>query len=240
MSESPKINEIQATTPPEPITQTDNNLTAYRKNLYNRMKPILDAKKANGTLKKRTYSKAARIKRNPNEYKGLTLSDRKLLEYLCLPDAKFESVNQICANVGIERSTYYAAFNNQAFRDLLKKRSIDLYVKAAPKIAKVAEERALNGDPKWAAILLELADYKTAQPANVVNIAQPVNLPADLQTALEQAVNKLQALTAKVQATHAIHPDAQTTGQADDDNRLTSPTQGSAGILGGIAKDKVE
>lgn len=95
-----------------------------------------------------------------NKYEA-TVAEKKLLEVLLDPENRLLNVTELCNLAGISRKTYYEAFKNPNFVELVRVSSIDLIKKSMVELIKIGLEYARKGSAQHWKVLLEMAEiYK--------------------------------------------------------------------------------
>jgi hypothetical protein len=86
-----------------------------------------------------------------------TESERKLLDVLLSPEHRMKSIKELCLIVGINRATYYRAFEKPEFKALYKSMSRELVDQSIAPVLNTFVREALRGSFQHGKVILEMA-----------------------------------------------------------------------------------
>lgn len=99
-------------------------------------------------------------KQNATEYEP-TNAELKLLEVLVNPEHYRKSITDKCSIAGVDRTTYYRAYNKPGFRELVAKRAQDLVLEYVLPTIHAFGKQAMLGSFQHGETILEMANlYK--------------------------------------------------------------------------------
>lgn len=95
--------------------------------------------------------------RKPTIKKGLTILEKRLLEYLLEPENRFKSIVKMCEELNIDRKAYYKAFHNEIFLKQYKQESYNITKQAVAPVINACVKQAKAGSFKHAELLLKMS-----------------------------------------------------------------------------------
>jgi DNA-binding transcriptional regulator YhcF (GntR family) len=108
-----------------------------------------------------------------------TESEKKLLDVLLSPEHRMKSIKELCLIVGINRATYYRAFEKPEFKALYKSMSKELVDQSIAPVLNTFVREALRGSFQHGKVILEMAGLYSEKSIIDVNTEFNMNLTVD-------------------------------------------------------------
>jgi hypothetical protein len=120
-----------------------------------------------------------------------TPCEKKLLEVLLNPECRFFTVTKICKEAGINRQTYYNAFDKPGFVEYYHDSSIDFVKQSVGPIITAFTKMAVGGSFQHGKILLEMAKlHKDSVDVNSRNLNLDTTDPKEAAQAYAELVKR--------------------------------------------------